>query len=140
MKITEDYILDCNIERIKRLYRDRLARKEARRGRGKGAGKRSVRPVPQESVTRDWRYSVPDATSIAVGDFTRPCPACRHPMELRTHDLIYPANQRPQLLGQKCYHTSWWYCANRKCSTGAVYDKEFMVVNKARNWKCMEEA
>jgi hypothetical protein len=21
----------------------------------------------------------------------------------------------------------------------AVYDKEYMVVNKARNWKCMEE-
>jgi hypothetical protein len=109
MKITEDYILDCNIERIKRLYRDRLARKEARRGRGKGTGKRSARPAPQEPApinARDWRYSVPDATSIAVGDFTRPCPACRQPMELRTHDLIYPANQRPQLLAQKCYHTS----------------------------------
>jgi hypothetical protein len=144
MKISSNYVLAKNMDRIKRLYQARLDRKAASQARGKAAGKRSARPAPQEPVSvmaRERLYSVGWEQSIVVdwGFAARPCPACRQPMELKTHDLIYPANQRPQLLSQKCYHTSWWFCTNRKCSTGAVYDKEFMVVNKARNWKCVEE-
>jgi hypothetical protein len=56
MKISSNYVLAKNMDRIKRLYQARLDRKAASQARGKAAGKRSARPALR-SQSQSWRVS-----------------------------------------------------------------------------------
>ena len=51
-----------------------------------------------------------------------PCPRCKTPMQVREYAVI-----TEKLLRKPCYCARWYYCANPKCRTKAVYADEYMV-------------
>lgn len=122
--------VDLLYQRLRKRRPARLAAKRPQGGPVAAAGELSL-PGPHDGLPAPKAprqpLNVPWAAPVTIPGITQPCPECGHDMELRTHAT--PARLNERLLQQKCYHTSWYFCANRDCSTKAVYDNEYLVWN-----------